>query len=269
MDAGVCLTGRHPAERLGDRREGIHEIHRAADQRSARRRRILILTERPREEAQHEVVHRVSDIHHPRGPRVADVDLAGGSRRLAHDRVARDRMCSREAGPVPGEREVLVADGDEAAVVGALGVGRGPLALLDDGVDRPMGAQQVDDGDQTGKPGEIAPHLRRGRADEDGSFAELRAQMGEAVADAAVEVPNGRVILGAGEESVTVGGPLHVRRCLESCAIGDLHPLWPLEEHEVVEGRQIEGREREDDARGMVAGWNRKVRALELRREAD
>ncbi|HEV3399781.1 MAG TPA: hypothetical protein VG693_10870, partial [Actinomycetes bacterium] len=99
-----------------------------------------------------------------------------------------------------GRGQELLQDGGEAAEVGLAPVAAGALALLDDRVDGGVGRGQVGDRDQLGPAEQVAGGLGLGRADEHPGLAVPLDQPGEAVGDAAVQVPDGRVVLGGGHQ---------------------------------------------------------------------
>src|SRR5215212_9554198 len=107
----------------------------------------------------------------------------------------RKRPRELEVGIPPLELEVLDQDPEEHAKVGVVSVAPGPLALLDDRLDRRMCRGEVGHRDQLGPP--EVPHGGLGlwRSNEDSVLSVLLYQALEALFDPPVEMTNGGELL--------------------------------------------------------------------------
>ena len=143
------------------------------------------------------------------------------------------------------------------------------FALFDDGLDRVFGALQVLHDREAGQGGIGGTDLRGRIAAEERRLADMVGQHLQSVADAAIEVTDGAVVLGArhqpalGHRAVIFGGR-H-----ELLAVPQVVALGPLEENEMIEHGAREAGQFDDHAGRMIAGRDRKVRPRKMRCGAD
>jgi hypothetical protein len=144
------------------------------------------------------------------------------------------------------------------------------LALLDDGRDGGLGGGQVGDRDQLRPAQPRAGGLGLGRADEHLGLAVALDQAGEAVADAAVQVPDGRVVLRfdhQGGRGRGQGPALAHHR--EQLGVGHVDVVGALQVQEVTQRRLAERHQRHLHVRRVPLAADREVGPVEMRGGAD
>jgi hypothetical protein len=130
---------------------------------------------------------------------------------------------------------VLLEDLDELAEVGRLPVPAGPLALLEDRVERLLSRGEIGHGHEL-RPVEVgARGLSARRPDEQVALAELVGEVRQAVLDRAIEVADRGEVLELGHD-VALGHQGHgvVHRRVDALSALERHALRALEEQEVL-----------------------------------
>ena len=94
-------------------------------------------------------------------------------------------------------------------------------------------------------------------------------EVAEAAPDAAIEVADSEVVLRARHQAAPRLSADVVRGMGEFLAVREFLALGPFEEGEMVEDRVRERRQADDDAGGVVARRNGKIRSRQMRRAAD
>ena len=179
----------------------FHEVDGGVDEKALAVRVLAGASVSLHQTAQHVAVERIGEVEDPRRLGTVDVDAVMRVERRPHGRVMRHREGRGEGGIGGEELVIFPPDVEEAIVVAVCAVAGRPLALLDDRLDRGLGAREVCDHHEAGQRGVGGPELRGGIADEQSPLAEMVGEHFEAVTNAAIEMPDRRVVLGARHQS--------------------------------------------------------------------
>ena len=120
-----------------------------------------------------------------------------------------------------------------------------------------------------GRRGVAGADLRGRIAAEQRRLADVVGEHVQPVADAAIEVADGAVVLGARHQPALGRGAVVVGRMDELGRVAEFLALGPLEKDEMIEHAAREAGELDDDAGGMVAGRDREIRPRQMRAGAD
>ena len=165
---------------------------------------------------------------------------------------------------------VLVEDLYELAEMGLLPVAARALSLLEDRVHRLLCAREVGDRDELGPAKVRRARLGARGPDEQVLLAELLSQVSEALLDRAVEVTDGREVLGL-RDDVALGHQRHrfVNGRVDALSASERHALGALQEHEMPQCLLSERDQRQVHSGRIVVSGSRKVRPAEVGGSAD
>ena len=117
----------------------------------------------------------------------------------------------------------------------------GPLSLLDDALDGPVGASQAGDGPKVRPAERGLVGLLECRADEQPVLAQLAGQVGEPPLDRTVQVALRGEVLATRDDLLRAHRRQRRPSRLEVFSIGALHPLRPLQVHKMLQRRLAKG----------------------------
>ncbi len=202
------------------------------------------------------------------GSVISGIEDAG---RLLPDVGRDDRPGGLEVRVRPLDLEVFVEDPQQAPEMGVAPFTAGPLALLDDRVDRTPRRLEVGHRDELRPAEMLLGRLGVRRPDEQAVRAQALGQVLEADLDRPVELADRVELLQLRDDLVpdVVRQRDGLRDRLEPLGVLDVHAFGSFEEGEVSERCLAEGQQLDPDAGRIAVGRHREVRAGEAGRGAD